>query len=291
MLTALALLHNTLGLKELKPVLPSYARAQAKINFGQYDQAEMEVIRELEQFEDDFDGWMILAELYARHFHDLTSADQTVRDLCAQPSTTPVQLGIALNRLADWHLKHGRDPVAARRVLEELCARLPGTHLERMARQRINQMPPSREALLAQERGQPLRLPTISDELTATPVVAREEALRAANDCVVALTRDPNDVPARERFAQLLAHSLDQRQTAIEQMELLLALDGQPAEKRAGWLLASAAWRATEDPGAALRIYQEILREFPATMHAFTAQRRMNLLQSQSRLSRRMHDS
>ena len=148
MLSGIALLQSTLTLKEEKPLAPSYARAQARISFGKYEEAEMEVIRELEQCEEDFDGWMMLAELYATHFNDVTAADQTIRDLCRQPSITPVQVGIALNRLADWHLKYTQDPVAARQVLEQLCARLAGTHMERMARQRINQLPPTREALI-----------------------------------------------------------------------------------------------------------------------------------------------
>jgi tetratricopeptide (TPR) repeat protein len=287
MICGLLLVHNAVALRELKPALPSYARAQARISFGRYDEAEMEVIRELEEFEDDFDGWMLLAELYATHFNDLASADQTVRDLCEHPSTTPVQLGIALNRLADWHLKQGHDPVAARRALEQLCARLPGTHIEKMARQRIAQLPASREALLAQERGQPMRLPKVGDELNMAPALPRDEAVREANTCVALLTRNPDDVPARERFAQLLANSLGERQAAIEQLELLLALGGQPPEKRSAWLLASAGWHASDAPEKARLIYEQIVRDFPGTLNAFAAQRRLNLLQLQMRLGRR----
>jgi hypothetical protein len=286
MLCGIAMLHTTLTLKEEKPLAPSYARAQARISFGTYEEAEMEVIRELEQCEEDFDGWMMLAELYATHFNDVPAADQTIRDLCQQPSITPVQVGIALNRLADWHLKLAHDPVAARQVLEQLCVRLAGTHMERMARQRINQLPPTREALLELERGKPLTLPRVPDELDSppTPRLPREQAVREANECVAALTRNPDDVPTREKFAHLLADSLGERKTGIEQLELLLALSGRPPHQRAEWLLTMAGWHALDNPETARLVYQEVIRDFPGTVQACTAQRRLNLIRLQSRL-------
>jgi hypothetical protein len=119
------------------------------------------------------------------------------------------------------------------------------------------------------------------------PALPREEAVRAANVCVAALTRNPDDVPARERFAQLLANSLGERRAAIEQLELLLALGGQPPEKRSSWLLASAGWHAADNPETARLIYEQVVRDFPATLNAFAAQRRLNLLQLQMRLGRR----
>jgi hypothetical protein len=288
MLCGLALVHNTLTLKDEKPLTPSYARAQAKITFGKYEEAEMEVIHELEQCEEDFDGWMMLAELYATHFNDVAAADQTVRDLCDQPSITPVQLGIALNRLADWHLKLAHDPVAAREVLERLCARLAGTHMEKMARQRISRLPSTREALLESERGKPLHLPHVSDGLDAptAPKLPREQALREADECVATLTKNPDDVPAREKFARLLGDSLEEKKTAISQLELLIALPGQSPKKRAEWLLAIAGWHAAENSDTARLVFEEIIRDFPNTLHAFAAQRRLNLINLQS-LSRR----
>lgn len=288
MLCCLALVHVTLALKEIKPSLPSYARAQARINFGNYEEAEMEVIRELEQYEDDFEGWMMLAELYATHFHDVPAADQTVSDLCEQTAVTPVQVGIALNRLADWHLKLAHDPVAARATLTRLCERLAGTHMERMARQRIAQLPATREALLEQERGRTLRLPAAADD-HPPPVepLSRDDAERHAHACVAALNRNPDDLPARERFARLLAEHLGNTAIAIEQMELLLALPDQPETKRAEWLMAIAGWQARENPARAQLVYERIVRDHPKTAQGFAAQRRLNLIHLQSEFRRR----
>ncbi len=84
---------------------------------------------------------MMLAELYANQFHDLAEAEKTILDLCAESSATLPQISIALNRLADWQLNLREDPLAARRVLEEICRRMPGTLLALTARNRINQLP------------------------------------------------------------------------------------------------------------------------------------------------------
>src|SRR2546430_17506194 len=102
--------------------------------------AELEVLHELEKCEEDFDGWLMLAELYARHFHDLPEADRTIRELCGQPNVTGIQISLALHRLADWHLDLGADPLSARNALAEICQRWPGTHFARMAQLRINQL-------------------------------------------------------------------------------------------------------------------------------------------------------
>ena len=290
-LSFLPLLHLTLNLQRETTPLPSYSRALAKINFGKYDEAEKEVIAELEQCEEDFDGWMMLAELYATHFDDLPGADRTVRDLCAQPATTPVQISIALQKLADWHLKIGHDPVRARQVLEEICARMPGTHLDKMARQRLSRLPATREELRKREEGTPLHLPQVPDELEMPPpqILPRAEATAAANESVAALIKNPDDVAAREKFAHLLAESLGDAPTAIEQLELLLAMPGQPAPQRGGWLLTKAAWHARyrDDPETARLIYREVMRDFPHTTHAFAAQRRLNLIDLQAQSRRR----
>ena len=290
MLGGLSLFHATRELAEVKKLPPSYARAVARINFGKYEEAEMEVIQELERCETDFDGWMMLAELYATHFDDLVGADQTLRDICAEPSTTPVQFSIAMHKLADWYLKLGHDPVAAREVLARICKRVPGTHLDKMARQRIDQLPETHEELLARERGQPLHLPHLPD-IVAPPMprLPRDQARAAANECVELLQKNPDDVKAREKFARLLAENLDETSAAIEQLELLLAMSGQVTAKRAEWLIIMAGWQARlgDDTDAARRVYQRVIDDFSGTPHAAEAQRRLNVLNLQARFRRR----
>jgi len=99
---------------QLKKSPPIYARAIARMKFGKYSEAELEIIHELEKSEDDFDGWLMLAGLYANQFNDLAEAEKTILEICEHPNTTASQLSIALHKLANWHLQRGGNPVAAR---------------------------------------------------------------------------------------------------------------------------------------------------------------------------------
>ena len=283
--------HHLAPLREVEPLAPTYYRAMAKMKFGKYNEAEWEVISELEKCQDDFEGWMMLAELYALHFGDLAGADRTVHEVCSQPGATVSQIAVALHRLADWHLKAGEDPVAARRVLEEICQRMPGSHLDKMARQRIGQLPASSEELRERRRGKTFRLPGLSDEFEAAsdqrePEMPREAAGARANQCVEKLQQNPDDVPAREELAKLLAERLAKVDLALEQLELLLNMPDPPPAKAAEWLSVMAAWqfKHRHDNVAAKALLMRLIREFPQTPQAFDAQRRINFMDVEQRM-------
>lgn len=284
------IVHYTVPTLARPKSVPIYARALARLKMGKYAEAEREVIAQLERCEDDFEGWLLLAELYAHHFHDLAEADRTVRDLCAQPGLPGAQISLALHRLADWHLKLAEDPVAARGALEEICRLLPGTHFDRMARQRIRQLPATRDEWREQREPRPIPLPALKadfDEEAAavTTKLGRGEAVAEANRCVERLRRDPNQVPARERLARLFAEQLEQPGPGIEQLELLLGLDEPPASKKAEWLALIAAWhlKLRRDPAAARQTLQRLVREYPRTPQALAAQRRITLIDEAQR--------
>lgn len=98
------LTHYVLMSAQLAPPPPTYSRAIAKMKFGKYREAELAIIGQLEQSETDFDGWMMLADLYAHQFHDVAEAEKTICELCDEPTTTVSQMSVALHRLADWQL-------------------------------------------------------------------------------------------------------------------------------------------------------------------------------------------
>jgi tetratricopeptide (TPR) repeat protein len=267
-----------------------YARAIARMKFGKYPEAEREIIRELEKCEDDFDGWMMLAELYANQFNDLPEAEQSILEICEQPRTRPSQLSIALHKLADWHLQRAGDPAAARRDLQMICTRLPGTHLARMAQLRINQLPASPEELRRQQSSTPIPLPALSETIDKEPAhpdsaKQRHEAAEAANACVELLKHDPDNVPARERLARLFAEHLDKPELAIEQVNLLLDMPDQPDGRRAEWLSLTAAWciRYLHDSDTGRKTLERLIREFPQSVQAFAARRRLQLLDAESK--------
>lgn len=288
----LPLVHETVEVFGGAALPPDYSRARGKLNIGRPKEAEWEILQTLEQHQDDFEGWMILAELYASQFFDLQAADQTVRELCLQPNVTPPQLSVALHRLADWHLKFGQNPVAARAALEEICRRLPGTHLARMAEYRKRQMPSTREALVGSRRNRPYRLPTLAANLEPTaadgPILDRAAAVAKANQCVTTLCQNRDDTAAREQLARLLAEDLEQTDQAIEQVNLLLGMRNQPPEKRAAWLAWLAAWqlRGRREDEAGQRTLERLVDEYPQSPQAFAAQRRLNLIRAEAKLRR-----
>jgi hypothetical protein len=261
---------------------PMYARAIAKVKFGKYNDAEMAIISELEKKEDDFEGWMMLADLYATKFGDVAEAEQTILEICDQPRTSPSQLSIALHRLADWHLRHHEDPDAARRALHVIIARLPGSHLARMAQLRIDTLPDSAESLREQKSPPVLLLPALGDRLDEDDVpLDPAEANRIANDCVEKLQRNPNNVAAREKLARILAEQLGNPAVGIEQLSLLLNMEDQPEMRRADWLATIAAWtlKYLSDEERARILLERVVSEFPTSPHALAARRRLTLLQ------------
>jgi tetratricopeptide (TPR) repeat protein len=283
-----ALLRAVLFVEEKVEIPASYARAEAKIAWGKFEEAEMAIIEELEEHEDDFRGWLMLAELYAKHFRDLAGARDTLLDLCEQPTTTPGQFAEAMHRLADWYLK-AEDPVAARLFLKRIGQRYPGSHLDRMAQQRLNTIPSSRDEWLLQQERKPVRVAAVPDEIGAATMLPAEDAAAAAKSCVEALKRNPDDVAARERFARLLGDHLGEPKLAIEQLELLLALGGQPGSRRAEWLVLSGQWhaRGLGDLERGRLLFEEVVRDYADTPSAFTAQRKLNLLRLQESARRR----
>ena len=267
---------------------PVYARAIARMKFGKYTEAEWEIIRELEKCQDDHQGWMMLAELYAMHFHDLREAEKILLEACSQPTTTPSQLSAALHRLADWHLKRGADPEAARWALQIICDKLKGTHLAHMAQLRINQLPLDAKELREQQQAKPIPLPALGDTLDEGPPgpcskLARHKAAQSANACVEKLKRDPNNVEAREKLARLFAEQLDRADMGIEQITLLLEIPEQPEARRAEWWGLIAAWhlKYLHDADAARPILERLVREFPHTPQALAAQRRIRLIDAE----------
>ncbi len=291
------LTHYILNIAEVRPPPPTYSQAIAKMKFGKYSDAEMAIIAQLERCETDFDGWMMLADLYANQFHDVAEAERTICELCDEPATTLPQVSIALHRLADWQLHLRHDPAAARRVLEEICRRMPGTHLAMMARHRIGQLPQSPKELEAQQKPRTVILPAWSEELdSAKPAaeMSKETALAQANRLVEQLKQDPNDIMAREKLARVFAGPLGQVQLAVEQIELLLEMPGQSATKTAEWLGLMASWLIDlqGESEAAQNILERLIHEFPQTPQAFAAQRRLSFMRVKpiGRKAAREHD-
>jgi hypothetical protein len=291
----LPMAHYTTPLLVKRKTPTFYSGAIARMKRGKFEEAEVEILRQLEECEDDFEGWMMLAEIYATHYQDLDTADRTVRELCAQPNLNPGQVYTALSRLADWHLALGDDPFAARSVLEIMTKAYPGTHLARLAQARMNQLPRSRAELLERRQGRKIRLPSLREDLDESDdsETSRLEAAAAANECVNRLKADPDDTATREKLAHLFAEQLGRAELGIEQTKLLLEMPGQSPNKRAEWLGQIGAWQLKyqRNEAAGRQTLQRLIAEYPESPQAFAAQRRLNLIDMEARFRRKSGES
>lgn len=277
----MVMVSGTIELAAFHSVPLSYSRAIAALQFDKNDEAEAAIIKELEKCDDDFTGWMMLAEVYATRFNDLKGADKTVRDTCAQSNVNASQINEAFHRLADWYLAYGNDPVSARAALGEICRRFPNTHLDKMARLRMDQLPRSREELIAQRTPKTIHLRVQTNVETGQESPPAESK---ANRCIEKLKQNPDDVATREELAVIFARDLQRAELGIEQLELLLEMKDQSEKKSAEWLGLIAAWqlRFLDDKSAAQKTFERLLDQFPESPQAVVARNRLESLKNES---------
>jgi hypothetical protein len=275
--------HTTIDLGRKLENRPLYSRAIARLKFGKYTEAEREVISQLEKCENDFEGWMMLAELYATQFRNIRDAAQVILDICKDPKTEPIQISLACHKLADWQLELESNPTGARAALELLCRKLPETHFARMAELRIKQIPKTEEDLHEIKNPKPIPLPSLREDFDSAGKerVSKSEAKAQSERLIERLTADPNDIVAREKLASVFAEGIGQPDLGIEQLQLLIDLAEPSDEQKAKWLAQIAAWELNlkanqEKFGAVLK---QIIRDYPQTAQAFAAQRRLYLLE------------
>ncbi len=274
---------------------PTYSKAAVHLQRGKYEDAEQEVLAELERCQDDFDGWMLLADLYANHFNDLPAAARMINETCDQPTTTISEIAVAYHRLADWYVKQDNNSNAAIEALEQICRRYPNTHVERMARLRIRNISGEEEQKPTASRT--IRLPSLGKEIEReSPSEQNVEAAAAqARRYSEILKKNPNDLAARETFARVLAEQLGKADVAIEQLESLLdlaATDEAAQARIPEWLSLISSWQLKyrNDEPAAVAIMKRLVRDHSSTAQAFAAQRRLHMIEMEHRM-RRHRDS
>ncbi|HEY3863806.1 MAG TPA: tetratricopeptide repeat protein [Verrucomicrobiae bacterium] len=283
----LPILQQVLLLLPEENLRPIYSRAIAAMQFDKYEEAEQAVIEELESCEDDFEGWMMLAGLYADQFRDLPAARKVIRDTCEHPGTSPSQFAVACHRLADWELKLAQDPDAARAALESICRRHPKSHLDHMARLRINQLPATPEEWQAQQDVKKIHLGRLAAPgAQAGPEMSRQEAFDRSQQCVEILNSQPDDIATREELARLWAENLEQVEMGVEQLQLLLSMPGVKQAKAGEWLGLMAAWhlKFPQNMEAARAVMERLVRQYPQSPQALAAQRRLNVMNIEAKM-------
>ncbi|MBN9692428.1 MAG: hypothetical protein J0M24_19440 [Verrucomicrobia bacterium] len=265
---------------------PSYARAIGRIKRGRYDEAEQEVLRQLEEKSDDYEGWMMLATLYAEQFGQLAEAEQTVLELCEQPGLSPFDVARALTKLSEWQLNKGDNPVAARATLALIIQKFPGTPSARVAEGRMRQLPVDDAELRERRKPRVVRLGGLNHEVKAEPatsgsaVVTRMDSQNEVATLKARLEMRPEDLATRLRLARVLAERLGQFDAGLTQLRQFRNDPTASPAQRAEALAVEASWRLKlmPDEPEARRLLGQLVAEFPGSPQAMSALRQLDML-------------
>jgi tetratricopeptide (TPR) repeat protein len=280
------------GAQEIE-VRPFYAIARAKQKRGHYAEAIGEIRKQLERFPEDYEGWMLQAEIFATDLKDHASAQECIQELLRHKSHTPRNIAFALNRSADWHLSLASDREAARLSLEEIVARFPGSELAHIAEQRIAHL--TTDQMLAEQRERPRLVVTRHEEYiglrgeVADPRPPAEDPEAAARRLIAHLVEHPHDAEVREELARLYADSFQRLDLAIDQIDQLVATPGAAQKEVARWLniLADFQVSLAQDKVAARSALDRIIQLYPGTAVAAKAETRIAYLETEMRKNKK----
>jgi tetratricopeptide (TPR) repeat protein len=268
---------------DIEPELrPLYSIAIGYRKRGNYDKSIAEIRRQLAQFPEDFEGWMMLAEVQHEDLKDLPTALETLEYILTLPQLAPKNTAYALGRVADWQM-HRSDRDAARAALQRIIERLPETEEAQIAAQRIAHLA-SAEHLADMHEPRVIALKH-SDEriglrretVAAEPV---EDAATTAQRYVEHLRDFPLDNEVRERLAVLYATEYKRLDLAESELEQLVSSPNQSPKNIAHWLnlLADFQVRLTNNVELARQTLQRIVDLYPKSAMANTATVRMSQL-------------
>jgi tetratricopeptide (TPR) repeat protein len=263
------------------PRRAAYSIAEAKCKRGRYEEAIAEIQRQLSEFPGDLTGTLLLAEIQAGHLHDLASAVDTLETLIQNRAQPPGDVAVALNRLADLHLRYAFDPEAARTALERIAQRFPDSEPAHLAAQRLAHLT-SPEMLAERHEPHRVRLDHYEQHLgllegppgVHSPI-EDPDALTAAY--VKHLEQFPADNETRERLAVLYAQHYRRLDLAAEQLEELITQPHAPTRQVVRWLnlLADLQTRYGHDLTAARQTLERAIQRFPRSAAAEAAQWRL----------------
>lgn len=263
---------------------PLYSMAIAKRKRGDYAGAISEVRKQLDRFPTDFPGFVLLSEIEAEDLHDLESARKTIETLLEQQGHTPKNIAFAINRLADWELKLGKDPGAALATLERIVNTFPESELAQLALQRMAHLDPSgspepnrsaRQIVVKEYDG---NIGLREDATDLQTVV--EDPSETSEKYVAHLITHPHDYETREKLAAIYADHYQRLDLATEQLQFLIEVPHQPAKQIVRWLnlLANFQVRLTSDVGLVRETLERIIATFPDSAAEQNARNRIAYL-------------
>jgi TolA-binding protein len=263
---------------------PFYSIAQAWRKKGRFEEAIVEIHKQLQRFPTDVTGHMLLAEIQAEDLKDLSSAQLTLEGFCSQLGHPAPHIAEAMNRLADWQLRLAQNQEAARLALQRITELLPDTEQAQVAAQRLARLGDDRALQAVRER-KPIQLRAGVNNLglmkDASALRKPEEDFQeAARQLVAHLTEHPLDAEAREKLAITYAERYERLDLAAEQLNELAESPNHPPKEIARWLnlLADLQLKFGADYETIRNTLQRIVDRFPGLAPAELAQQRIEHL-------------
>ena len=268
---------------------PFYSIARAKIKRGKYDEAIAEVRKQLDRFSEDYEGWMLLADIYGENLKDNKSAQECLAEILRHEGHAPRNIVYTLNRSADWHLHHNADRESARAALEEIIYRFPGSEHAHFASQRIAHL--TTDQMLVEQRNRPTLHLERRDEYiglqgkVADPRAEAQPPAARASRLVEHLTIHPHDVEAREELATIYAQHYRRMDLATDQLDQLISSAGASQKEISRWLNMLVDFHVNIDQNrdAARAALERIVQLFPGGAVAGLAQSRLAYLEGEFR--------
>jgi hypothetical protein len=277
---------------EIEP-RPYYSIAEAKRKRGLYNESVAEIRKQLDKFPTDLEGQLKLAEVQVENLNDLPGAELTIRRLCEQPGHPPRNIAYALNSLADWQIRFGVDPEAARQTLEKLIEVLPDSEFALIAAQRIAHLAKTDALLEARDRHR-IHVPEgvnniglLKSSAHLQPTATDPAELTA--EYVKHLEQHPQDTEAREKLAILYADHFKRMDLATDQLNQLVTQPHQPARNVVHWLnlLADLQIRHGADYDTVRGSLEQIIERYPNLAAAGMARNRIDLIKLELKAKQR----
>ncbi|MGV3773979.1 MAG: tetratricopeptide repeat protein [Verrucomicrobiales bacterium] len=264
---------------------PFYSIAQARRKQGKYHEAQSEIRKQLEQFPNDFEGLMLLAEIYARNLRDMSEASKMIEQIVACGEHSPKNVAFALTCCADWHLEidHNRD--AAKEYFERIGELYPESEQSQQAAQRLAHL--GSKQMIEEQRDRPRIALKVNQnhagigiDPNAAPIARMEDLNLTADELVKHLDEHPRDNEARENLAAIYADHYHRADLAVDQLEQLIGAPNQSSKYMVHCLnrMADVYIRLEADEAKARQTLGRIIEMFPGTAAAANAEKRMTLL-------------
>jgi tetratricopeptide (TPR) repeat protein len=263
---------------------PVYSHAISLRKRGHYQEALAAVRKELEKFPTDIEGQLLIADIQAENLHDLPAATIGIERICNQPEHTLRNMAMALNQLADWHLKFHQDRDGAREVLQRVIDQFPDSEMSVLAAQRIASLASGEHLQTAHDRKRFTVAEGVKDIGLIDPksyqAPADPDAAKQAAELVAHLHAYPLDAEAREKLAIIYADHYHRLDLATDQMEQLITHPNQPQKRVVQWLnkLADLQIRHGANYDTVRATLQRIVDLFPDAAGADVAAHRIALL-------------